>query len=86
MKPKIAPEPQEGVLKFRDYAAATVYTLTSDARRKMGKGSVTADPERLRDAFRSGDATLQLADGRDLRIMLVAHSEGGSTAWFEIAA
>lgn len=86
MKQKIAPEPQDGMLKFRDYAAATVYTLQSDAKRRVGKGSVTADPDSLRAAFRDGHATLQLCDGRDVRILVVAHSEGGSTAWFEIAA
>jgi hypothetical protein len=37
----------------------------------------------MRAAFRRGDAVLLLDDGRALPIRVIAHTEGGDTAYFE---
>lgn len=50
-----------------------------------GKGSVTGDPEAMRQAFRAGRAKLTLDDGVDLDVMVVAHTEGSDTAYFQVA-
>lgn len=50
-----------------------------------GKGAVTGDPEIMRLAFRAGRARLTLDDGVDLEVMMVAHTEGSETAYFQVA-
>ena len=52
--------------------------------KKGGKGSVSADPELLRRAFRAGECRLTLDDGVVLRVAVIAHTEGGDTAYFEL--
>ena len=50
-----------------------------------GKGSVTGDPEDMREAFRAGRARLILDDGVEMDVMVVAHTEGSDTAYFQVA-
>ncbi|UAL09389.1 hypothetical protein [Caulobacter segnis] len=54
------------------------------AGRKGGKGSLTGDPDILRQAFRAGDCRLTLDDGAALGIAVIAHTEGGDVAYFEL--
>jgi len=54
------------------------------AGRKAGKGSLTGEPDMLRQAFRAGDCRLTLDDGKALNIAVVAHTEGGGVAYFEV--
>ena len=49
-----------------------------------GKGSVVAEPDLLRRAFRAGECRLTLDDGVVLRVAVIAHTEGGDTAYFEL--
>lgn len=48
------------------------------------RGSLTATPEIVADAFRAGEGELKLQDGAKFRITLVGHSEGSDTAYFEM--
>jgi hypothetical protein len=50
-----------------------------------GKGAMTGAPEAMRQAFREGRARLTLDDGVDLEVMVVAHTEGSETAYFQVA-
>ena len=50
-----------------------------------GKGSVTGDPETMREAFRAGRARLTLDDGVEMDVTVVAHTEGSDTAYFQVA-
>lgn len=50
-----------------------------------GKGALTGDPEAMREAFRAGRARLTLDDGVEMEVMVVAHSEGSDTAYFQVA-
>lgn len=50
-----------------------------------GKGAVTGAPETMRLAFRAGRARLTLDDGVALDVMVVAHTEGSGTAYFQVA-
>lgn len=52
--------------------------------KRGGKGSVVADPDLLRRAFRAGECRLTLDDGLVLRVSVIAHTEGGDTAYFEL--
>ena len=50
-----------------------------------GKGAVTGAPDAMREAFRAGRARLTLDDGVEMDVMVVAHSEGSDTAYFQVA-
>jgi hypothetical protein len=51
---------------------------------KSGRGWLTATADLSRDLFRAGRARLKLADGRDIRILAVAHTEGESKVYFDV--
>jgi hypothetical protein len=65
--------------------AFAVHLINEVNGRQGGKGSVTGDPELMRQAFRAGRARLTLDDGVDLDVMVVAHTEGSDTAYFQVA-
>ncbi len=52
--------------------------------KRGGKGSIVAEPDLLRRAFRAGECRLTLDDGVVLRVAVIAHTEGGDTAYFEL--
>ena len=62
-----------------------VHLINEVNGRRGGKGAVTGDPETMRQAFRAGRARLTLDDGVDLDVMMVAHTEGSETAYFQVA-
>lgn len=69
----------------QDSAVAFSLLITNGpAGRRNGKGSVTGDADVLRQAFRSGECRLTLDDGEALNIAVVAHTEGGDIAYFEL--
>ncbi|WP_269713277.1 hypothetical protein [Caulobacter sp. NIBR2454] len=86
--PKAKRDPFVGtaVLSFRRSKEPIAFSIDGDRTLAQGKGSMTGDIEQLRAAFREGAAELALEDGRVLPIMVVAHSEGADTAYFEIRA
>ncbi len=74
----------DGLLIYPGVIEKVGYDFRSDDKMRIGKGEVTGPPDLLRDAFRQGRLTLKLAEGSDIRIVVVAHTEGGETAYFEI--
>ena len=82
---KPAPRVGEGELSFSGYTGTTDYVLHSGDKLKSGSGALVGEPQCLRSAFRAGQAKLKLDDGYDLRIVVIAHTEGGDRAYFEIA-
>jgi hypothetical protein len=84
MKARPAPVVGEGVLSFSGSATPTDYVLHSNDKMKSGTGAIIGEPDRLRSAFRAGQVKLQLDDGKDLQVIVIAHSEGGDRAYFEI--
>ena len=49
-------------------------------------GSITGDPHTIREAFKCTAARLELCDGTEHSVDIVAHSEGRSTAYFARSA
>lgn len=86
-KPQKLPRTGAGVLTVARQDSAVAFSLllaSGPAGRKSGKGSVTGEPEILRQAFRAGECRLTLDDGEALSIAVVAHTEGGEVAYFEL--
>jgi hypothetical protein len=82
-----APRTGAGALVLdREERAVAFSVLFADGQgaKRGGKGSITADAEVLRQAFRSGECRLVLDDGVALRIAVIAHTDGGDTAYFEL--
>lgn len=72
-------------LTGEDQAVAfSVLFADGQGPKKGGKGSLTAEADVLRRAFRAGGCRLTLDDGVILRIEVIAHTEGGDTAYFEL--
>jgi hypothetical protein len=81
------PRTGSGALMVARQESAVAFSLlltAGPAGRKSGKGSVTGEPEMLRQAFRAGECRLTLDDGEALSIAVVAHTEGGEVAYFEL--
>lgn len=76
----------EGTLTFAGANESVVYDFQSDPKLTTGKGCIIGRAEELRAAFKSGYARLKLESGRDLPVTVVAHTEGGDRAYFEIGA
>ena len=86
---KVSKEPRTGLgalVLEREELPVGFSVLLADGRnaRNGGKGSITADTEILRRAFRKGECRLVLDDGVALRIEVIAHTDGGDTAYFEV--
>jgi hypothetical protein len=82
-----APRTGNGALTVARVEEAVIFSLlvtNGPAGRKSGKGSLTGDPAALRQAFRAGECRLTLDDGVALNIAVVAHTEGGGVAYFEL--
>ena len=81
------PRTGNGALTVARQDSAVAFSLllvSGPAGRKTGKGSVTGEPDILRQAFRAGECRLTLDDGETLNIAVVAHTEGGEVAYFEL--
>jgi hypothetical protein len=85
MRARPAPVVGEGELSFSGYTGAADYVLHSSDKMRTGSGAIIGDAQNLRLAFKAGEAKLKLDDGHDIRIMVIAHTEGGDRAYFEIA-
>jgi hypothetical protein len=86
-RPRTRPAPRvgEGELRFSGQTGPADYVIHSDAKLRSGAGALIGDTDWLRSAFHAGQAKLKLDDGRDLDIVVIAHTEGGDRAYFEIA-
>ena len=81
------PRTGNGALTVARQDSAVAFSLlvaNGPAGRKSGKGSLTGEPDVLRRAFRAGECRLTLDDGEALNIDVVAHTEGGEVAYFEL--
>jgi hypothetical protein len=74
----------EGQLIFPGFAEQVAYDFQCDQKRRSGKGSITGDASQMRQAFHRGQVRLRLADGGEMPIVVIAHTEGAKTAFFEI--
>jgi hypothetical protein len=77
-----------GVLSFRGNTAEVAYAIRGDRLpRRPGtpglRGSLVTSPETARDLFRAGEGRLQMETGANCRIVMLGHSEGSDTAYFE---
>ena len=72
------------VVRERQNIAFRIKFKNSLDGRGGGEGSVTGDPDAMRQAFREGRTRLTLDDGGDLDVEVIAHSDGSPTAYFRI--
>jgi len=86
---KLPEFPGVGDLKFRGFKGSVDYEILGDpASLRAGtarlRGSFTASPEIAADAFREGDGELTLESGTTYRLVMLGHSTGSQTAYFEM--
>jgi hypothetical protein len=84
--PKL-PRTGQGALGLAGEEQAVAFSVLfadGQSAKKGGKGSIVAESEILRRAFRAGECRLTLDDGVILRVAVIAHTEGGDTAYFEL--
>ncbi len=48
---------------------------------QAGSGTIAGSPDAMRAAFRAGSVSVIMPGGRRLRLQVIAHSEGGDTAY-----
>ena len=77
-----------GALSFRSFQGEVDYAIRGDRLPKRPgmpglRGSLQTSPETARELFRAGEGRLTLSDGATTRIVMLAHSEGSETAYFE---
>lgn len=78
-----------GELRYRGFRGPVDYEIHGVPEAlKLGparlRGSLTATPDIAADAFRAGEAELQLQGGDTFRITLLGHSAGSNIAYFEL--
>lgn len=82
-----APRTGAGALSLAGEALPVTFSILfadGQSAKRGGKGSIVAEPDLLRRAFRAGECRLTLDDGAILRVAVIAHTEGGDTAYFEL--
>lgn len=77
-----------GTLHFRGFQGAVGYAIRGDRLPKRAgmpglRGCLETSPETARELFRAGEGRLTLETGANTRIVMLAHSEGSGTAYFE---
>jgi hypothetical protein len=86
------PQPQltgQGMLSYPGFTGEVAFEIRGDpAELRHGKaplrGQLRASPEQARAAFRQGRVWLRLDESRECRLMMIAHTQGSDTAYFEI--
>jgi hypothetical protein len=86
---KLPPCPGTGDLKFRGFKGQVDYEVLGDPTSlRPGpnrlRGSFTATPEVAEAAFREGDGELTLDSGTVFRVVMLGHTPGSDTAYFEM--
>lgn len=86
---KLPAFPGTGDLKFRGYRGAVAYEILGDpASLRAGiarlRGSFVSTPETAELAFREGEGELTLESGVTYRLVMLGHSTGSDTAYFEM--
>jgi hypothetical protein len=78
-----------GELRFRGFRGPVQYEIHGQPQTlRLGKGSlrggVHTTPEIAEQAFREGEAVLTLESGEPFRLVMLGHTTGGGTAYFEM--
>ena len=86
---KLPAFPGTGELSSRGAAIPVEYEILGDpATLRLGplrlRGSFTAAPEIAEEAFREGEGVLKLENGSSFRIVMLGHTAGSGTAYFEM--
>ncbi len=81
----------DGELSFSGFAGRVAYEIPVKAASKRlippgFRGAVTLAPEKARELFRAGFATLKLDDGKSCRVVVLGHTEGSQTAYVQTIA
>jgi hypothetical protein len=79
----------QGAIAFPGFAGPVVYSLSrspSEIRRGGTgvRGAFQAEPELAGAAFRHGEAVLELEDGSSHRVIMLGHTRGSDTTYFEM--
>jgi hypothetical protein len=82
----------EGQLLFAGVSLDVPYEIRGPVQRgsasstpvRPGRGWLTASTDLARDLFHAGRARLRLEDGRDIRIVAVAHTDGEAKVFFDV--
>jgi hypothetical protein len=86
---KLPEFPGVGELKYRGFRGSVDYEILGDpSALRAGvarlRGSFTASPEVAEQAFREGDGELTLESGVTYRVVMLGHTTGSQTAYFEM--
>jgi hypothetical protein len=83
--PKYVVETDTGclIVLSREFVVTYAVQRHDKRGRKRMSGSVTGDPDLIRQAYRATSLRLRLADGSEHALNIVAHSTGSSTAFFK---
>lgn len=78
----------DGELSFTGFAGRVGYQIPLKAASKRlippgYRGAVTLPADKARALFRASFATLKLDDGKSCRVMVLGHTEGSGTAYFQ---
>jgi hypothetical protein len=89
LRKKPPAHPGEGELRYRGFVGQVRYEIQGDpATLRAGaarmRGSLSASPEVAAEAFREGDGLITLESGVQYRIVMLGHSTGSDTAYFEM--
>lgn len=81
--------PGSGQLRFSGFSGPVDYELLGDPSiLKRGtttiRGSIITEPEVAQEAFRKGEGVLTLDGGAEYRLIMLAHSKGAGTTYFEM--
>ena len=89
VRKKLPAFPGEGQLRCRGFQGPVEYEILGDpASLRLGplrlRGQLTVSPDVAEQAFREGEGTLTLEDGKAFRISMLGHSAGSGVVYFEI--
>ena len=78
----------DGDLTFSGFEGRVAYEIPLKAASKRLippglRGAVTLAPDKARALFRASFATLRLDDGKSCRVVVLGHTEGSQTAYFQ---
>jgi hypothetical protein len=80
-----------GHVRFAGQAGPVRYSIQGDPDRLRAgparlRGVFSIDPDLAEQAFRAGDGMLMIESGAQLRIVMLAHTAGGSDVYVELRA
>jgi hypothetical protein len=81
--------PGQGELRYRGFVGRVDYEIQGEpSTLRPGparlRGSLSATPEVAEQAFREGEGSLTLDSGASYRLVMLGHSSGSGTTYFEM--